>query len=102
MARPRLLLGSFLIAVGATVGALALTETRTTGQSLVARGPTPISSETFIRLMTRQRLVANDARRGAMPSKPNAASGASRPKASVKVNRPQEAAGQWLWSVSSN
>jgi hypothetical protein len=102
MARPTLLLGVFLIAVGATVGALALTETGTTGPSLVTRGPTPISSETFIRLMTRQRLVANDTRRGATPTKPNAATGASKPKASVKVDRAQEAAVPWPWNVSTN
>ena len=105
MARLSLLFGIFLIAVGTTVGALALTRyygTRTYTQSLVAGSHAPISPETFIRLISRQRLVANDAQAGAMRSKPNAATSPPKAKTLAKVKRPQETAVQWPWSLFSN
>ena len=104
MAKLRLLFGIFLIAVGTTVGALALTGyygTRTHSQSL-AGSQTPVSPETFIRLISRQRLVANDEQAGAMRSKPNTATSPPKAKTLAKVKRPQETAVQWPWSLFSN
>ena len=103
MARLRLLFGIFLIAVGATLGTLALIGhywTHTHGQSLVAGSQTLVSSETFIRLISRQRLVANAEQASARPSKPSTATGP--PKAKTLAKRPQQTAVQWPLGLFSN
>jgi hypothetical protein len=105
MAKPRLLFGIFLIAVVTTVGDLALTGyygIRAYGQSLVAGSQTPVSAETFIRLISRQRLVAADEQTGAIRSKPNTATSPPKAKTLPKVKRTQETTVQWPWSLFSN
>ena len=101
MARLRLLLGVLLIAAGATAGGLTLTGhygTHTNGQSLGAARQTQVSSETFIRLISRQRLVAKGEPASARPSKPSGVASLSK----TKAKRPQQAVAQWPWGLFSN
>jgi hypothetical protein len=82
--------------------ALARHQGPRTHDHTLAESQTSISPDTFIRLMTRQRLVAQDEQAGATTSNPNAASKASKVKAVANVKSVQEPAVEWPWSAFRN
>jgi hypothetical protein len=103
MARLRLLFALLLIAAGTCVGALALSGyygSSMRAQPLAAAAESPVTPETFRRLLSRQRLVANDGQAATpMPSQPTTA---QTPKARAPVKRPKQAAAPWPWSWFGN
>ena len=106
MSRLRLLFALVLIAAGTCVGALALSgyyDGPMHAQSLAAAAESPLTPETFIRLLSRQRLVANDEQAAMpMPSQPTTAQTPPKARAPVKDKRPKQAAAPWPWSWFGN
>ena len=115
MARLRLLFALFLVAVGTTFGAFAISgyyePHKLHGQSMmvVSSGAPPSAEKQQLALwLPRRSLVGIDDRPAAKtPAKPKAAL-AAKPKPAtpalpvVRDKRPQPAAAQWPWSLFGN
>ncbi len=107
MARLRLLLALFLMAVGTWFGALAISgyyEPPMMMHTEPTVAPAGLSASAdasqFISLLSRERFVAVETPVAAAPAKPKTTKPAAQTKPPVANKRPQQATTQWPWPLS--